>query len=219
MTDQITDLTELAEAPAAGDWFVVVDVSDTSMAASGTDKKLTFASMFTAASGSTDPLLTLVGGSGNTFCTISPLDSPSEIGGLIQILGVNDGDKSNIVANAYDAGATFVKQADWTAYTESDSGNEWSLFEAKCLISADGLSHDGRLDLETEDGFWHTRLTTAAITTTIKGQTGQTAALLDLQDSSNVSIFAVTAEGKVGGVAPSVGDSIKWDGTKWAASP
>lgn len=37
---KISALTELAAAPAAGDLFVIVDVSDTSMAASGTDKKL-----------------------------------------------------------------------------------------------------------------------------------------------------------------------------------
>lgn len=35
-------LTELAETPAAGDLVPVVDVSDTTMAATGTDKKVTY---------------------------------------------------------------------------------------------------------------------------------------------------------------------------------
>lgn len=37
---KITDLTELAEAPASDDLLAVVDVSDSTMSASGTDKKL-----------------------------------------------------------------------------------------------------------------------------------------------------------------------------------
>jgi hypothetical protein len=38
---KITELTELAEAPAVGDLIPLVDISDTTMAASGTDKKIT----------------------------------------------------------------------------------------------------------------------------------------------------------------------------------
>lgn len=38
---KITGLTELAEAPATGDLFEVVDVSDTTMAGTGTNKKIT----------------------------------------------------------------------------------------------------------------------------------------------------------------------------------
>ena len=40
---KISGLTELAEAPASGDLLVLVDVSDATMAASGTDKKITSA--------------------------------------------------------------------------------------------------------------------------------------------------------------------------------
>jgi len=42
MDSKISALTELAEQPAATDEFVVVDKSDTSMAASGTDKRITY---------------------------------------------------------------------------------------------------------------------------------------------------------------------------------
>lgn len=37
---KITALTELAATPASNDWYVVTDVSDTTMDASGTNKKL-----------------------------------------------------------------------------------------------------------------------------------------------------------------------------------
>jgi hypothetical protein len=42
---KISALTELAEAPAAGDLFAVVDVSDTTDAASGTTKRITAANL------------------------------------------------------------------------------------------------------------------------------------------------------------------------------
>lgn len=45
---KITGLTALAAAPAVGDLFVLVDVSDTTMSADGTDKKITTANLFTS---------------------------------------------------------------------------------------------------------------------------------------------------------------------------
>lgn len=42
---KISALTELSAAPASGDLLVLVDVSDTTMAASGTDKKITFTNL------------------------------------------------------------------------------------------------------------------------------------------------------------------------------
>lgn len=44
----ISALTALGAAPATGDLFVLVDISDTSMAGTGTDKKMTVANLFTA---------------------------------------------------------------------------------------------------------------------------------------------------------------------------
>ncbi len=50
MTDaKITALTELAAAPAAGDYFVIVDVSDTTMSVNGTNKKITSTYLLTDA--------------------------------------------------------------------------------------------------------------------------------------------------------------------------
>jgi hypothetical protein len=48
---KISALTELAEAPAAGDLFAVVDVSDTTDAASGTTKRITAANLGVGAGG------------------------------------------------------------------------------------------------------------------------------------------------------------------------
>ncbi len=62
---KISDLAALAGASiASGDLFVLVDVSDTTMAASGTDKKTTLADLVTAVGGSYQPLdsdLTAIG--------------------------------------------------------------------------------------------------------------------------------------------------------------
>ena len=46
----IVNLTELSAAPASDDWAVVVDISDTSMAATGTNKKITVANFLAALS-------------------------------------------------------------------------------------------------------------------------------------------------------------------------
>lgn len=45
---KITDLAALAVTPASGDLFVIVDVSDTSMAPTGTDKKLAWSTLLAA---------------------------------------------------------------------------------------------------------------------------------------------------------------------------
>ena len=45
---KISGLAALGAAPATGDLFVLVDISDTSMALTGTDKKMTVANLFTS---------------------------------------------------------------------------------------------------------------------------------------------------------------------------
>ncbi len=47
MSKKITELTSLGTTPASNDVFPIVDVSDTSMAATGTTKKVTFAELLT----------------------------------------------------------------------------------------------------------------------------------------------------------------------------
>src|ERR1043165_873389 len=49
--EKISGLTALAVAPAAGDLLAIVDVSDTTDAASGTTKKITTANLFSGLSG------------------------------------------------------------------------------------------------------------------------------------------------------------------------
>ena len=77
MADSKTsDLTALGAAPATGDLFVVVDVSDTSQGAGGTTKRLTFSNIvsgvedqITELTGLTTPLSVAQGGSGAATLT------------------------------------------------------------------------------------------------------------------------------------------------------
>ena len=55
---KISALTALAAAPAVGDLFVVVDISDTTMAASGTNKKITWANVTLALTDGTTTMAT-----------------------------------------------------------------------------------------------------------------------------------------------------------------
>ena len=62
-------------APAAGDLLLAVDVSDTSMAPSGTDKQVTAAVMFCAPAAATPVAgYTLVNGTGNILTWTAPND-------------------------------------------------------------------------------------------------------------------------------------------------
>lgn len=53
--EQISDFTALAVAPAAGDLLAIVDVSDTTDAATGTTKKITVTNLLAAAGSSGTP--------------------------------------------------------------------------------------------------------------------------------------------------------------------
>lgn len=78
---KLTDLTELGTTPAVGDLFYVVDVSDTTDGASGTNKKITYStytsnfatsganSDITSLTGLTTPLTVAQGGTGNATLT------------------------------------------------------------------------------------------------------------------------------------------------------
>lgn len=55
---KISALTELSAAPATGDLLVLVDISDTTMAASGTNKKITWANLTVALTNGTTTMAT-----------------------------------------------------------------------------------------------------------------------------------------------------------------
>lgn len=73
---KITDLAALDVTPASGDLFVIVDVSDTSMAASGTNKKITWLNLIgnlirgTLSSGGVVPRTTAANTVGDSAMTI-----------------------------------------------------------------------------------------------------------------------------------------------------
>ena len=68
---KISALTELAAAPADGDLFVLVDVSDTTMAATGTDKKIQASNL------SANPVPTLVIPGDDTY-QLDPPNAPHD---------------------------------------------------------------------------------------------------------------------------------------------
>lgn len=80
-SSKISDLTALSTTPASGDLFVIVDISDDTMASTGTDKKLAFSvldavwasqganSDITSLSGLTTPLSVAQGGTGRATLT------------------------------------------------------------------------------------------------------------------------------------------------------
>lgn len=73
---KITELTELSEAPAAGDLFEVVDVSDTTMSSDGTNKKITSTNLLAGVPSSPFALkgTATVTGSAANILTVSSLD-------------------------------------------------------------------------------------------------------------------------------------------------
>lgn len=78
---KISDLTSLGTVPDSGDLFVVVDVSDTTMGATGTDKKIIYSNVIsglatsgansniTSLTGLTTPLAVAYGGTGRATLT------------------------------------------------------------------------------------------------------------------------------------------------------
>jgi hypothetical protein len=88
---KISALTALGAAPATGDLVPVVDVSDTTMAGSGTTKKLTVAELFTSPALTTPNLGTPSAGT-LTNCTGLPVAGVAGLGtGVATALGINVG--------------------------------------------------------------------------------------------------------------------------------
>lgn len=96
---KITDLTALGAAPATGDLFPLVDVSDTTDASSGTTKKMTVANLLTSPVFTTD--ITLPNGSSPTTGSVAKVafdtDAWAASRGAIQ---VHDGTANTFVVAA-----------------------------------------------------------------------------------------------------------------------
>lgn len=92
-----TQLTQLAETPAANDLLMLVDVSDTAMAASGTNKKLP--ASYVARSGANGTLIT---GDGKVLTvpatgTAALLDLVNAFGFLMTVPRLRSGGPTNLV--------------------------------------------------------------------------------------------------------------------------
>ena len=110
----ITDLTELSATPASGDFVPIVDVSDTTQAASGTTKKIQWSNIsLWQASGDADVLLIDANGSMTRFNASSNTDDAR---GVILATVVNDtagnGDTVIVAAKTYHLAESLDPPAD-----------------------------------------------------------------------------------------------------------
>lgn len=117
----ISQLVDLGAAPATGDLFVVVDVSDTSSSPNGTTKKLTTTELFTSPTISAP---TLTGTTTASGITATGLVSMSNASGPTAVLTVNNnsGAASNNTIQTWRRGA--VDKNYWV-YESSDNLQLW----------------------------------------------------------------------------------------------
>ena len=146
---KISALGELAEAPASGDLISIVDVSDTTQAATGSTKRITTAN-FLSSAGQT-LYTTIVDASGNgDYTTLGA--------------AISAGATSIFVRNgSYTESALTVSTADITVTGESSTGvvlnigsNTWSVGSAATdftLRSVTILSSNGRILFDTATGW------------------------------------------------------------------
>lgn len=152
---KISSYTELAAAPASGDLFVTVDVSDATMAATGTTKKITASNLFLFRfpGSSTDNACTRYDGTAgslqnSTGCTISDTGAVSVTGATstLEDAGTNTvlyplvltRTSSNAPANGIGTGAQFV--------TETSAGNNEVGAELRAVVTdVTSTSEDFRL--------------------------------------------------------------------------
>lgn len=226
----------LGSAVADSDIFLVVDVSDTSMAATGTDKKITKSEMpflssdYETAIGKVDisgdyPILFDPAGASeaNAWWRIEYVQAPKQIGLFLE--AAEDASGSHILFRytGADTGVSGSRTAFFDGFAQSDDSVAYTdvAFQSSVnSIDSFGYARNAYVtvfsDL-TATG-WIVEATETHLKQVMQAYAGQTDPLLDLQDSATTSIFSIAPDGKVGGVAPSVGDSIKWNGTKWAAA-
>lgn len=112
MDTKISDLTALT-IPVTGDLFAVVDVSDTSMAATGTDKKLTF--------GNLEANLTVANLTGGTATGTGNIVRATSATLVTPILGVASATSINKVAITAPATSATLTIADGKTLTASNS--------------------------------------------------------------------------------------------------
>lgn len=138
---KISDLTALSAAPATGDLFPIVDVSDTTHAASGTTKKITLANLFTS------PTLTtpVIGAATGTSLQLSGLTA-SEIlatDASKNLVSLAVATYPSLTELAYVKGVTSAIQTQLTAKAPSTSPTFATSITGSYLTASEMLITDG----------------------------------------------------------------------------
>ena len=162
MADQkITQLTELSAQPASTDVLPIVDIDDTTMAGSGTTKKISVTNLLASKADSTHTHA--IGDITGTVPTSQGGTNLTAIGTALQTLRVN-------------AGATALEFADNSAQltTEEVQDIVGGMFSGntETRITATYEDGDGTIDLAVDDMTADTQLTTEAVQDIVGGMVG-----------------------------------------------
>ena len=134
---KITSLAELSTTPANGDMLVIVDVSDTSMNGTGTNKKIA-ADMFVRTDGNTNTLTTDLDLSDNQILDVSGLAiGTASTGQLLEVVGSLGGcavDSTGVTLSMTRASNNYIKASEtggaiaFIANGAANSGANSSIF-------------------------------------------------------------------------------------------
>lgn len=129
----ITGLVELATSPATGDWFVVIDVSDTTQSPSGSTKKILTSNVFNAPTITSPTLSGTVAITGNVAVNTNKVTIAASTG-------------NTVIAGTLAVGAaTTVSFASATVTVNATSGNPAFVFQrasAQTALIASGAADE-----------------------------------------------------------------------------
>lgn len=125
MAGKITDLGSLGSTPAVGDLIEIVDVSDTTLAATGTNKQVTRANLVggLAASGANSDITSLAGLS-------TPLSVPQGGSGAATLTGIVKGNGTSAMTAVTAPSGTIVGTTDSQTLTNKDISDSTNTYRA-----------------------------------------------------------------------------------------
>ncbi len=141
---KISALGALGAAPAVGDLFVLVDISDTSMALTGTDKKMTVANLFTSPT-----LVTPVLGVA-TATTVNKLSiTPPAASATLTIANTKSLTVSNILTLAGTDSTVMTFPTTSATIARTDAANTFTGHQTIEGVTSTGATGTGKLVFDT----------------------------------------------------------------------